>query len=255
MNYARLSWALIVVVALANLAIAQPPSLDVKASINLTSASDGFAGRLELLEDSRLTADLDKVLWESGGPEIALDGKDLRYRELTAVPLLHAALRLLDNHSRVIQEMTLEREQARIRTEQLGSGHRTILVTTDLSAGFGSYSGPVTELLDVSRGKIVVVSARDSQSGKISPIYLPNTLKTAWKVAPATARSGASKDILEVACRPNADASRFYVTYTRYHWNGTGWIAFSLETQGYWEDDGKFPSAERFPRGHTALLK
>ena len=201
-----------------------------------------------------MTSDLEKVLWQSGGPDMALDEKDPRYKRLTVIPLQNAVLRLLDNHSRLIQEMKLEREQARIHTEQLIPGHRTILVTTELSAGFGSYSGPSTEMIDISHGKIDVVSARDSKSGRLTPIYLASTLKTAWELVPST-RLGPLKDILEIACRPNDDASKFYVTYTRYFWNGSEWVESSRRVLGFWEADSKFPPTERFPKGMMGLAK
>ena len=232
-----------------NSAIAQKPNLVVKQSIEFSSSSDGFAGRLELLEDARLTGDLEKVLWGSGGPEMALDEKDPRYQQLTTVPLRNAALRLKDQNGNEIQEMKLEREQARLRVESLHLGHRTILVTTDLSAGFGSYSGPLTELLDVSHGRIDIVNARDAKSGATEPIHVASTLKTAWRISPVPGSSGAQKDILEIACRPNPDASVFYVTYRRYHWNGKEWINFARRARGFWEGEKSFPSTDKFPTG------
>ncbi len=232
-----------------NPAIAQQPNLAVKLSVELTSTSDGFAGRLELLEDTRLTDDLDKLLWASGGPEVALDEKDPRYKQLTTVPLHNALLRLKDQNGNEIQEIKLEREQARISAESLHPGHRTILVTTDMSSGFGSYSGPLTELLDVSYGRIDIVSARDAKSGPSETIHLASTLKTAWKISPVPGDLGAQKDFLEIACRPNADASVFYVTYTRYHWNGKEWITIMRKARGFWESDKPFPPADKFPTG------
>ena len=249
MNRAHACLRLLIVVLAMNPAIAQQPILSVRQSVELTSTSDGFAGRLELLEDARLTDDLDKVLWCSGGPEMALDEKDPHYRQLTTVPLQNALLRLKDQHGNKIQEMELEREQARIRAESLHPGHHTFFVTTDLSSGFGSYSGPLTQLLDVSHGRLYVVNARDAKSAALEPIHLASTLKTAWKISSVNGGSTEQKDILEIACRPNADASVFYVTYTRYHWNGKEWINFTRRTRGFWETDDAFPSPDKFPTG------
>jgi hypothetical protein len=125
------------------------PHLVVARSLTLTGSLDSFDGRLDLLEDARLTPELKKTLWESGGPEMAFDPKDPVYKDLTSIPLRKAVLRLLDERGKVIAKKTLEREMARMRFEALRPGRRTILVTTDLSAGFGSYSGPDTELLEV----------------------------------------------------------------------------------------------------------
>lgn len=241
----------LLVVLPARIVSGQSKGLRVVSSLNLTVASDGFSGRVELLQDSRLTPDLAKLLWGSGGPELALDPGDPLYKELTALPLKDAAIRLVDQHSRTIQELTLKREQALIGAELLHPGFRTILVTTDLSAGFGSYSGLFTELIDVSRGRFEFVDARDAQSGARSPIYLGNTLKTAWKLVAAPGNSGKSKDILEIACRPNADASVFYLTYSRYSWSGTEWVVFTRRVPGMWEADEPFPASERFPRSDS----
>jgi hypothetical protein len=229
--------------------VAQQSDLVVAKSLSLSVASDGFDGQLELLEDARLTLDLEKTLWGSGGPEMALDENDPRYSNFTSVPLRKAVLRLRDTHRTVVAEKTLEREQARIRFEQLHPGSRTILVTTDLSAGFGSYAGPLTELLEVNGSRLETVVSRNAESELTEPIRLKSTLKTAWKLVPAIAGQNNQKDILEVACRPDFDSkeSKFFVTYTRYHWDKKGWIVVILRVHGFWEDEGTFPASERFP--------
>lgn len=238
---------LIASIALSSSAFSQEDGLAIKATIQLSSAADGFNGRLVLLEDKRLTPDLDKLLWESGGPELALNPTDPRYKLLTSPPLQPAKIRLLNDSSNPVAEMKLERELARIEPVPLHPGHRTILVTTDLSAGFGSYSGPFTELLDLRQGKFETVTAQNTESSDQQPIRLASTLKTAWKLSPAGNHSNAAEDILEVACRPNADASAFYITYSRYHWTSHGWIESSRSARGWWEADEAFPPSAAFP--------
>ena len=229
--------------------VAQQPNLIVVKSLTLTVASDGFDGRLELLDDMRLTSDLGKMLWGSGGPEMALDENDPHYKDFTSTPLRKAVLRLRNAHRIIIAETTLEREQARVRFERLHPDLRTILVTTDLSAGFGSYSGPLTELLEVAGGRLETVVARNTESGLSKPIRLLSTLKTAWKLVPATGDQNNLKDILEVACRPDFDSkeAKFFVTYTRYHWDGKEWIVLTRKVHGFWEDEGSFPALGQFP--------
>jgi hypothetical protein len=247
MRYKGVPATLLAIIALANSSSAQKDGLAIKTTIRLTPATDGFSGRLVLLEDERLTTDLDKLLWGSGGVEMALDSADPRYKALISPPLRPALLRLQDGSSNTVAEMKLERELARISTASLHAGRRTILVTTDLSAGFGSYSGPSTQLLETSDGKLETVEARDEISGKSEAIQLPSTLKTEWKVA-SEAAGGAAKDLLEIACRPNVDASVFYNTYIRYHWNGKEWLKYSRRTKGMWEADDPFPADARFPK-------
>jgi hypothetical protein len=226
---------------------AQDHGLKVKTTIRLTAASDGMDGKLELLEDARLTPKLEDTLWQSGGPDMALDPSDPLLKQLTAPPLQHALLRLTDGQQKVVGELALERELARTQIATLRAGYRTILVTTDLSAGFGSYSGPFTELLDLSHKKLDIATAVDTQSRKAEPIHLASTLKTAWRLSPVSGGPASQKDILELACRPNADASKFFITYTRYHWTGAAWVHRARKSPGMWEADEPFPQANRFP--------
>jgi hypothetical protein len=245
----RLFSAMLLAAALPVIA-AQQPRLLLARSLTLNAALDGFDGRLELLEDARLTPELKKILWESGGPEMVLGPKDPLYKDLTSIPLRNAVLGLIDAHGKVIAQKRLEREMARMRLVSLHPGRRTILVTTDLSAGFGSYSGPATELLEVVGGRLEPVVARNAESGSNEPIGLASTLKTQWKLVPAAGGENGQKDILEFACRP-ADwgslKSDFVLIYTRYHWDGKGWIEFVRRVHGFWESDEGFPPAARFP--------
>jgi len=250
----KLLFSAVLLAAAVPVTAAQQPELVVAGSLRLSAASDGFDGRLELLEDARLTPELKKELWGSGGPETALDPKDPLYKDLTAVPLQKAVLQLMDAHGKVIAEKTLERELARMGFVSLRPGKRTILVTTDLSAGFGSYSGPSTDLLEVSGGGLESVLARDSETGSSKPIHLASTLKTAWKLVPAGGSGSGQKDILEFACRPTdwgPMKSDLVLVYTRYHWDGKGWIEFARSVHGTWESDEGFPPPGRFP-GATA---
>jgi len=227
--------------------LAQDHRLKVKTAIQLTAATDGFDGTLELLEDARLTPKLENTLWQTGGPGLALDSDDPLLKKLTVPPLEHALLRLTDGQQNVIGEMALERELARTQIASLHAGFRTILVTTDLSSGFGSYSGPLTQLLDLSRKKLEIATATDLQTRATEPIHLANTLKTAWHFSPVPGSRSPQRDILEAACRPNADGSKFSITYTRYHWTGTAWLVHARKSPGMWEADQPFPPASRFP--------
>ena len=111
-------FSVILLAAIAPVVVAQQPRLVVASSLTLTAESEGFIGKLELLEDARLTPDLDKKLWGSGGPEIALGENDPRYNDLTTNLLMNAVLRLKDADGKTISETELEREQARIRFER-----------------------------------------------------------------------------------------------------------------------------------------
>lgn len=247
---------------LASLAIpltvsAQQPAFAIKAHLDLTTAVDGFKGSLELLEDARITPALDKALWRSGGPEIALNENDPFLKGLASSPLRPAVLRLLNARGKVVANVKLKREQARIEARQLHPGFRSILLTTDLSAGFGSYSGPLTQILDLSHRTIGFVSAIDPKTRASKPINLALTLKTEWRLDPVSAGPAVSKDILELSCRPDLnqavdlshpEGQRFFLFYTRYHWIGTEWTVAVRRTIGFWESEQPFPPANRFPQ-------
>jgi hypothetical protein len=235
-------------------AIAQLPGLSVKTAIPLTVARDGYNGTLVLLEDERLTNELDKRLWASGGPSLTLDRKDPLYRQLTAPPLKRAVLLLMNPQKKIVGRITLQRELAILQAATLHAGYRTIMITTDLTAGFGSYSGPLTQILDLSEAKLEIATARNTFTGKSAPIYLARTLKTEWRVSADHPRPGAPVDLLEIACRPGANApldpapDEFAVIRTRYHWTGTEWVFARRRAPGFWEADHEFPPIERFPR-------
>jgi hypothetical protein len=239
--------ALLAVLVGTTAASAQDRGLKVKTTIQLASSTDGIDGTLELFEDARLTAKLENTLWQTGGPGLALDPSDPFLKQLTDPPLEHALLRLTDAQQKVIGEMALERELARTQIVSLHEGFRTILVTTDLSSGFGSYSGPLTELLDLSHNRLDIATALDLQTRAREPIHLASTLKAAWHFSPFSGSQAPRRDILEVACRPKADGNKFSISRTRYHWVGAGWVSATRSSPGMWESDEPFPPASRFP--------
>ncbi len=246
--------ALLALLLCARALVAQPNGLSVTVTFLLTTPEDGLNGYLQLLEDERLTDDLHKKLWASGGPDMALDHNDPLYKRLTTPPLRRAVLRLLDERGHLVGQLTLQRELALLQGASLHAGYRTLLVTTDLTHGYGSYSGPLTQILDLSQGKLEIAAARNAITGNPAPIYLARTLKTEWRVSGDSPRPGAPIDLLEVACRPNPNApldpspSDFAIIRTRYHWTGTEWIYARRRAPGFWEADQPFPPMENFPR-------
>jgi hypothetical protein len=238
----------------AHAAVAQQNGLEVSVTFLLTTPKDGLNGYLQLLEDERLTPELHKKLWASGGPEIALDHNDPLYKRLTTPPLKRAVLRLINESGTVIGQITLQRELGLLQGAALHAGHRTLLVTTDLTHGYGSYSGPLTQILDLSQGGLQFATARNAVTGKPAPIYLARNLKTEWRVSGDSPRPGAPIDFLEVACRPSPNApldpapGDFAIIRTRYHWTGTEWIFARRRAPGFWEADHPFPPMENFPR-------
>jgi len=260
MNLFRALTAFVLLSAWQSALAAQDASLHVSGAFVLTKASDGFEGKLELVLDARITSDLEKALWRMGPPEMVLGEKDLLAKDLAARPLRNAVLRLRDANQKVVSEKALDGPLTRIRFAALIPGRRTILATTDLSAGFGSYSGPNTELFQVSNGKLEQVTAQEAASGSVAPIYVAETLKTDWKLVPATGGPASQKDILEAACRPDFDSptnaeQKFWIIYTRYHWDGKQWTKSSRREHGFWEAEEHFPTLASFPAPATEAKK
>jgi hypothetical protein len=235
---------------------AQRPALSLVKTLVLNRESDGVDGKLELLEDARLTPAIRKTLWQVGDPTVAFGEDSAQTRALATPPLLHAVLRLRDGSGKTLFEKKLKRELAQIEFESIHPGQRTIFVTTDLSIGFGSYAGPSTELLEVSGQRLEAVTARGPKTGEVDPIEVMRSLKTEWKLAPASANQPGQRDILSLACRPKdwgSTTTDFVRIYVRYHWNGTEWVLFGRRVPGIWEaGDDPFPASEKFP-GSTSL--
>jgi hypothetical protein len=249
MNRQLIFTALLLIISTSGTAIGQQSDLAVVKTIQLTSTLDGFDGTLELLEDGRITPEVQKELWGMGYPDTAFYGDAERIKLLTVPALKHAVLRLEDAHHEIVYKKTLERELARIQVEALHPGQRTILITTDLSIGMGSYAGPSTELYQVSSRRLEAVTARYEKTGEVDPIQMMSSLKTAWKLASPGPGETNQKDILELACRPNweVENTKFFKIYSRYHWDGKQWVLYGKKVPGMWESDDGFPPSQRFP--------
>src|SRR5882724_4850066 len=108
----------------------------------LSKAAGGIDGALQLLQDARLTPSLRKQLWGSG--EASSDG----------VTFQNAAIRTVSPDGKTLESEVLERPLATLESVHLyGDSRTTYLITVDYSAGFGSYSGPATLLLEISDGR------------------------------------------------------------------------------------------------------
>jgi hypothetical protein len=160
-----------------------------------------------------------------------------------------ARLRLVTDDGRDLSTLEMERPIASVEPVALRAGIESFQVTVDLSAGFGSYSGPLSKFAEVSNGKLRWLATQDASTGKTTDISVMSSLKTAWRLAPAV---GGDREILEVACRPDFDASTtdagmdFLVRLTRYAVEGDEWHRYVRVEKGFWEDDAKFPDRSRF---------
>jgi hypothetical protein len=102
----------------------------------------------------------------------------------------------------------------------------TFILTRDYSMGMGSFNGPISYFLEVSRDGIRY----------ILPHGLMTSLKTAWAIAP----NGSGSEILSKKCRPDFDKSdsdrmEFKVIHERFTFEDGSWHASLREQPGFWE--------------------
>ena len=233
------------------------PKYVVVAQLPLSQSENQIDGKLQILEDARLTPPLRKALWGTGGVDI---DEDPSLAEFKADPPHNAMVRIVTSKGVVVQTFPLERSLVRLETVKLyGTPHLTYLITVDYSAGFGSYSGPVTMPLEVRNGRLQWLKATEKTNGKEYQIELMRSLKTVWKIVDSP--SGAGKEILHAMCRPDlerpvftsSDASQqttdkdFIVTYARYYFDGSHWISVKRTQHRYTDFEEGFPSRIHFP--------
>ena len=174
----------------------------VVVRLPLSQNADGIDGYVELLDDSRLTPNIRKQAWQTGEFEGEIDadsGPDLQ--PFKNEPPSNALIQIVGLDRRVIETKTLD-PLAKLQAARLyGSSKLTYLLTVDYSAGFGSYSGPITDLVEMNGGHMRWVEATDARTGHSGEISLMSSLKTTWKLVDAPHEKG--REILVAACRPD----------------------------------------------------
>jgi hypothetical protein len=213
----------------------------------LSRVSNGVDGDLELHQDARLTLKLSSRLWGTGDINIDDDPELAMFK---TEPPRNAVIQIVDQSGKVLESKRLERPLAKLRTAQLyGDSRLTYLLTVDYSAGFGSYSGPITNLVEVKSGHLQWVESTEIKTGSTGTISLMESLKTTWKFVDAP--DGKGKQILLARCRPDWSSDKddpdFRTTYARYYFDGTKWLAIERTVKGLSEFDQGFPSRKHFP--------
>jgi len=165
-------------------------------------------------------------------------------------PPRNAVIQVVDRSGKVLDAKTLQRPLAKFRTGQLyGDSRLTYLLTVDYSAGFGSYSGPITNLVEVKTGHLRWVESTETTTGSTGKISLMESLKTTWKFVDAP--DGKGKQILFAQCRPDWSSDKddpdFRTTYARFYFDGTKWLVIERTVKGISEFDQGFPSRRHFP--------
>jgi hypothetical protein len=213
----------------------------------LSKTSNGIDGYLELRQDARLTPKLRALLWGTGNVDID-ENRDLAI--FKSEPPRNASIRIVDQAGKVLEEQALERPLAKLRTAKLyGDSRVTYLLTVDYSAGFGSYSGPITNLAEVKGARLRWVEALEAIGGSSRKISLMDSLKTTWKFVDSP--DGKGKQILLAQCRPDGSFvggdQDFKTKYARFYFDGTKWVVLERTVRGFTEFEQSFPSRRYFP--------
>lgn len=180
--------------------------------------------RLALQLDAGLTQDVLEQRWGSGETN----------SEKSAVLELHGC------KGELLDRLELEAPLARLDPIALrGTIVPTYLVSVDLTAPMGSYSGPLTIPVEIVSHHLKRVVA-STENKKHEPMNLALTGKAAWK---KIAKRGAD-EFFAVRCQPKGDG--FVTSYYRYYTTRRGWKVSKRSEPGLWESDAEFPDARHF---------
>lgn len=180
---------------------------------------------VQLVLDDRVTPGVLDRLWASG-------------ESVEASP---AVLQLRGCSGEVLDTVTLEAPLARLDPTALrGAPAFTVLVTVDLTAAAGTYSGPLTRPFAVHGTRLQHVQAR-TVNGSQEPLVLALTGKAAWKKV----RVGKKDHLISV--RSQFEDGQFTTSFRRYVPGPQGWSMRERSQPGLWESDGEFPLRRLFP--------
>lgn len=195
------------------------------------SAASGAEGvqigcqRLELTLDPQLSAAIVEKAWASG----------------EARSESPAVLELRGCQGELLDRLELQAPLAKLdRTPLAGPPDPTYLVSVDVTEPAGSYNGPLTIPVEVSKQRLHRVHATGAD-GRRQPIHLAATGKAAWRKL----RVKGADDLLAVNSQPNG--GDFVIFYRRYHPTRNGWKVRVRSERGFWESDQPFPHVRRFP--------
>jgi len=152
-----------------------------------------------------------------------------------------ASLELVGCDGRLLDRFVLEAPLARLDPDPIrGAPHPTYLVSVDLTAEAGSYSGPLTLPVQILREHLAAVAAT-YPDGHTETVRLAVTGKSDWRKRRARFRD----ELLSVSCQPQNGV--FVTSFRRLSPTRRGWQATVRTRDGLWESDGPFPSTSLFP--------
>lgn len=220
---------------------AGPPSYVAVQTIALRPTAAGVDRVLVLSMDRRLTEPVRNQLWGRGEWSLVLPEETLR-EQFSTLPPVGAKVIVRDAAGRAIAQRTLGTPLARIQAwHPSPRAGEVFLLTEDDSAGFGSYGGAVTLVLEVSDVGLREVTALDPEARTEMAIRLASTGEADWRIV-----SGEDGDeIVSVSCRREGDDG--LVEYVTYRVEGGRWVARKRERAGCWDPEEPFPDRSAFP--------
>ena len=211
--------------------------------VSLTKQANGIDGWLEVRIDPRIPQRLRNKMWGDADWSFELDTNDRLYKTFLKDPPKNATLVLIDKNGMVVEQDNLDTPLASIGKIDLLKHQLSIQLTEDYSVGWGSFAGPLSRIIEIHDGHLDWITAKNASTGKNEEINLIFALKSNWKLS----ESKYGNDILSVLCRPDSNAENMQIQYTRYHFDGTGWMKYTKIKEGVWEADEAFPSRREFP--------
>lgn len=228
------------------------PDAQASARYSVVQSVATAQGRLEILLDSRLTPDIQKLMWDQCTViDSILDQGDPRLKPFLGDAVLPATFRQVDTKGQVVTSLVPNEQAPIARIEALKLGRApdpVFLVDTDDDACQGSYSGRGVLLYQFAHGRIAPVMA--DKDGTPSQIYLFRSLKSDWRFVK---RSPSHIEIEQVLCRPDDSHDKgspnmpFLMYYITFGFNGRVWTEAERQKPGFWEADDDFPPRREFP--------
>ena len=218
-------------------------NMSVYRTLALDRSSFGVEGKIEVLKDKRLL-DSDIKAFEEDPIEVGSNFESLpKFKEKQPK---HAQLVFLNANNKVIQTIELEKAYASVNVLDLGLNKKFVLVEQNYSIGWGSYNGPIAQILEVTPNEMKWVKAQNPADHQSDDIMLMKSLKRDWKIV----QTKTGKEILKVACNADSDSKEgFSTSYIRYQYTPNGWIKkMKVKPVEWWsENENDFPSLKNFP--------
>ena len=250
-----LCWVVVTFAATPAHGISVPEGYVVHQSISLDRATHGFDGTLEVLEDARVTPELQEAMWRvSADPRQVLADNDPQRPSFEKNQLLNAQLRLVTSDGRIAFEDKFVWPLAEIEASPLSNaGDPVIFVTTDNTTNFGSYKGTQTRLLEFNRAR----ASKEREATESAPAYafIGEDPKPALLIRSQKSDWRATKDVRGlpviqlVTAYPdvNGNIRDFIIEYASIRSEEGGWIMRSRTENGMWEPQEAWPAAAKFP--------